>query len=273
MAARFQGLTISAKPSAQAAKAPIASFAGFRQVQGKGVALNMAPRAVRLSASRVVTKAGSHVAEPAKLSVKDTKGGDAGSETLALKVAGDTARSLVHRYLVLVRQNARSGNASTLTRSEVRGGGKKPYQQKGTGNARRGSQRTPLRPGGGVTFGPKPRDWSIKMNKKERRLAMATAIQSAAADMVVVEDLSGKIDGKTKTMVAALKAWGAGEKDHCLLITKDEIAEVKRAGGNIEKLKMNNCHGLSVYDVLRADKIMIEKSALAYLNDFYGATA
>jgi large subunit ribosomal protein L4 len=77
--------------------------------------------------------------------------------------------------------------------AEVRGGGRKPFKQKGTGNARAGSTRTPLKPGGGVIFGPKPKDWSIKMNKKERRLAMATALQSCAEDMIVVEDLSDKV--------------------------------------------------------------------------------
>lgn len=93
------------------------------------------------------------------------------------------------RYLVTVRQNARRGTACTKTRAEVRGGGRKPYAQKGTGNARMGSKRSPLLPGGGVIFGPRPRDWSIKMNKKEKRLAMATAIQSAADSITVVEDL------------------------------------------------------------------------------------
>jgi hypothetical protein len=98
----------------------------------------------------------------------------------------------------------RQGTASTLTRSDVRGGGKKPYKQKGTGNARRGSSTSPLFPGGGITFGPKPKDWSIKMNKKERRLALATALQSAAPDMLVVDAISS--DGK----VRPARCFGAG---------------------------------------------------------------
>ncbi len=93
------------------------------------------------------------------------------------------------------------GTASTLTRGEVRGGGRKPYKQKGTGNARQGTRRTPLRPGGGISFGPKPRDWTIGMNKKEKRLALATAIQSAAEDMIVVEDFASDF-GEIKKIVS-----------------------------------------------------------------------
>merc|ERR550537_595910 len=101
-------------------------------------------------------------------------------------------------------QNKRSGSANTRTRSEVRGGGKKPYTQKKTGNARRGTNRSPLRPGGGVLFGPKPRDWTINMSKKERRLAMATAIQNSSEIMTVVDafELS---ETKTQNMVKALQ--------------------------------------------------------------------
>ncbi|GBG00462.1 50S ribosomal protein L4, partial [Raphidocelis subcapitata] len=134
-------------------------------------------------------------AKPAKVPVKSADGAAAGEVELALGVAPpETAKGLVHRYLVYVQQNARQGTASTLTRGEVRGGGKKPYKQKGTGGARRGSNVSPLFPGGGITFGPKPKDWSIKMNKKERRLALATALQSAAPDMIVVDSVGS--DGK-----------------------------------------------------------------------------
>lgn len=111
-------------------------------------------------------------------------------------------------YLVHVRQNARQGNASTLTRREVSGGGRKPYKQKGSGNARRGSRRSPLMPGGGISFGPKPRDWSTNMNKKERKLALATALQSAACDMLVCDDFSVLDTVKTQALVAGLAAMG-----------------------------------------------------------------
>ena len=159
-------------------------------------------------------------ADVAKVSFE---GASAGTASLDLKTASpDVAKGLVHKYVVMVRQNARRGTASTLTKSEVRGGGRKPFKQKGTGNARAGSNRTPLKPGGGVVFGPKPKDWSIKMNKKERRLAMATAIQSAAAasSLIVVDSLAGAVP-KTKAMANALKSWGVAEGEKAYITTKD----------------------------------------------------
>lgn len=167
---------------------------------------------------------------------------------------------------------ASQGTASTLTRSEVRGGGRKPYRQKGTGNARRGSRRSPLMPGGGISFGPKPRDWSISMNKKERRLAMATALQSAAADIIVVEDFAGAFtEVKTAALLAKLRAVGADVSSRkTLLILNDANEQVYLSGRNLEFLAMNNANAVQVYDVLAADHIVIEKSALAYINEIYG---
>jgi large subunit ribosomal protein L4 len=138
-------------------------------------------------------------------------GESAGTATLDLKIARpEVAKGLVHKYVVMVRQNARRGTASTLTKAEVRGGGRKPFKQKGTGNARAGSTRTPLKPGGGVIFGPKPKDWSIKMNKKERRLAMATALQSCAEDMIVVDDLSDKVGAQSFGVLVESRCRGLG---------------------------------------------------------------
>jgi large subunit ribosomal protein L4 len=155
---------------------------------------------------------------------------------------------------------------------EVRGGGRQPNAQKGTGNARRGSTTSPLFPGGGVSFGPKPKDWSIKMNKKERRLALATALQSAAADIMVVDSFEGACsDKKTKTLLATLGKLGVSPERKTLIITKAANAELTLAGRNIEKLSMNTADAISVFDVLHADKIVIEKEALAHINKFYGA--
>ena len=195
----------------------------------------------------------------AEVSKVNFDGASAGTATLDVKVAKpDVAKGLVHKYVVMVRQNARRGTASTLTKSEVRGGGRKPFKQKGTGNARAGSTRTPLKPGGGVIFGPKPKDWSIKMNKKERRLAMATAIQSAAAAP------------KTKAMASALKSWGVAEGEKAYIITKDAPENVTLSTRNMAKVVQTDIKHLNVYDVLNADKVVIEESALAYINDFYG---
>ena len=150
----------------------------------------------------------------------------------------------------------------------MRGGGKKPYKQKGTGNARRGSNTSPLFPGGGVTFGPKPKDWSIKMNKKERRLALATALQSAAADTVVVESVSGG-DGKTKALVQALEKVGASADKKTLLVLANKDEAVLRAGRNVEKLAINTADALQVFEVLNADVVVFERAALAKVKELY----
>jgi large subunit ribosomal protein L4 len=208
----------------------------------------------------------------ATLPVRDTQGEDVGSAELSLKVAGDdTAKGLVHRYLVMARQNARSGTASTKTRAEVRGGGKKPYAQKGSGNARQGSKRTPLRPGGGVVFGPKPKDWGIKMNKKERRLALATALHSAAPSIITVRDLASQFTAgpKTRTLVDTLAKLGASPEEHTLLILNEQEDNVQISARNVEFVEVNFAQAVRVYDVLRADKIVVEEEALKYLQEFY----
>lgn len=122
--------------------------------------------------------------------VKNWQGEGVGEAALDLKVAKEeNASHIVHRALVRQMNNARQGTASSKTRSEVRGGGRKPWRQKGTGRARAGSIRSPLWRGGGVIFGPKPRSFSTKMNRKERRLALRTAFLSRSEDMIIVETL------------------------------------------------------------------------------------
>ena len=126
--------------------------------------------------------------------VKDWQGQEAGTASLDLKVASEAnAAHIVHRALTRQLANVRQGTASTKTRAEVRGGGRKPWRQKGTGRARAGSNRSPLWRGGGVIFGPKPRDYTIKMNRKERRLALRTALQSRLEDLVVVQDFAEQL--------------------------------------------------------------------------------
>eukprot|EP01023_Acetabularia_acetabulum_P005897 TRINITY_DN1242_c0_g1_i1.p2 TRINITY_DN1242_c0_g1~~TRINITY_DN1242_c0_g1_i1.p2 ORF type:complete len:306 (+),score=65.90 TRINITY_DN1242_c0_g1_i1:76-993(+) len=214
----------------------------------------------------------SRVAQATSIPVLGFDGSKVGDVNLALKIASsETAKAVVHRYVVYVQNAKRQGTASTLTRAEVRGGGAKPFKQKGTGSARQGSRRTPLKPGGGVIFGPKPRDWSEKMNKKERRLAVATALQSAADDIVVIEDLDGKFsERKTKLFVQKMREWGVDVfAEHTLLILNQPNEDVELSCRNIEKVTRNLATGLRGYDVLRADRIVIEKSALSYLQDCF----
>lgn len=157
----------------------------------------------------------------------------------------------------------------------MRGGGKKPFAQKGTGRARQGSSRTPLKPGGGVAFGPKPRDFSLGMNKKEKRLAIAAALQNAACDTTVVEDFDGELaDGPaTKELAAALKRWGVDwEREHALLITDDASDNAMLSARNISRVVQRPANQLNVYDVLRAHKIVVTKSALGKIEAQYGAS-
>eukprot|EP01025_Chloroclados_australasicus_P014127 TRINITY_DN1660_c0_g1_i1.p1 TRINITY_DN1660_c0_g1~~TRINITY_DN1660_c0_g1_i1.p1 ORF type:complete len:337 (+),score=37.10 TRINITY_DN1660_c0_g1_i1:80-1012(+) len=237
-----------------------------RQAVSRRLTFKVVSQAVAQSQSK------SRSAAPVSFPVLGFDGSKVGEESLSLRVASsETAKAVVHRYVVYVRNCMRAGTANTKTRSEVRGGGKKPYKQKGTGNARQGSRRTPLRPGGGVIFGPKPRDWSEKMNKKERRLAIATALQSAADDIVVIEDLDGKFtERKTKLFVQKMREWGVDVfAEHTLLIMNEPNQDVILSSRNVEKVTRNLARNLRGYDVLRADRIVIEKSALKYLQDFF----
>ncbi|CAK9227364.1 unnamed protein product [Sphagnum troendelagicum] len=208
------------------------------------------------------------------LPVLDFEGQKAGEVELDLRTARpETAKSVVHRGVITEMQNRRRGTASTLTRAEVRGGGRKPYKQKGSGKARQGSIRTPLRPGGGVIFGPKPKDWSIKINKKEKRLAISTALQSAAVNTIVVEDLDEKFTTpKTKEFIATLKRWGIQPNQHTLLFATNVSEPLLLSSRNVGTFKLLTPRSLNLYDVLRADKIILTKSAVEYLDATYGAS-
>ncbi|XVF19911.1 hypothetical protein REPUB_Repub11eG0152200 [Reevesia pubescens] len=195
-----------------------------------------------------------------------------GETYLDLKSAPpETARAVVHRAIITDQQNKRRGTASTLTRSEVRGGGKKPYPQKKTGRARRGSMRTPLRPGGGVTFGPKPRDWSIKINKKEKRLAISTALSSAAENTIVVEEFGDKFEKpKTKEFIEALKRWGLDPKQKSMFLMMEVPENVGKSSRNIGTLTMLTPRTLNLFDILNCDNLVLTPDAVDYLNGRYG---
>ncbi|CAI9106932.1 OLC1v1006181C1 [Oldenlandia corymbosa var. corymbosa] len=211
-------------------------------------------------------------AEAATLPVLSYEGTEVGSTTLNLKSAPlDTARAVVHRGIVTDLRNRRRGTASTLTRAEVRGGGIKPYPQKKTGRARRGSNRTPLRPGGGVIFGPKPKDWSAKINKKEKRLAISTAISSAVENAIVVEDFGDKFDKpKTKEFIALMKRLGLDPKEKSMFLMTEVSDNVILSSRNIGTLKMLTPRTLNLFDILDAEKLVFTKGAVEFLNARYG---
>ncbi len=204
--------------------------------------------------------------------IHDWQGKEAGEASLDLKVAKESsATDLVHRAVVRQLAHARQGTASTLTRAEVAGGGRKPYKQKGTGRARQGSIRTPLRPGGGVVFGPKPRSYNLAMNRKERRLALRTALMSRINDLIVVKGFGEGLEvPKTKEIVAGLGRLGIqpGAK---VLVVLDRPSEVMRKSvRNLEKVKLIAADQLNVFDLLHASSLVVSEEALAKIQEVYG---
>jgi len=205
--------------------------------------------------------------------VKNWQGEQVGEKSFDLRVAKEeTASHIVHRALVRQMTNARQGTASTKTRAEVRGGGRKPWRQKGTGRARAGSIRSPLWRGGGVIFGPKPRDYNLKMNRKERRLALRTAFASRIDDLIVVEEFGNEFQRpKTKELVQAIARWGSQPESNTLLILSERTENIYLSARNIEKLKLIAADQLNIYDLLRSDKIVITASALEKIQEVYSA--
>jgi large subunit ribosomal protein L4 len=204
--------------------------------------------------------------------IRDWQGKEAGKAALDLKVAKQSsATDLIHRAVVRQLANARQGTASTLTRAEVAGGGRKPYKQKGTGRARQGSIRTPLRPGGGVVFGPKPRSYTLTMNRKERRLALRTALMSRIDDIIVVQGFGVGLDTpKTKEITAALARLGIELGAKVLVVLDGASEAVRRSVRNLEKVKLIAADQLNVFDLLNANKLVVSEEALAKIQEVYG---
>ena len=204
--------------------------------------------------------------------VKNWQGEQVGQKSFDLRVAKEeSAAHVVHRALVRQMNNARQGNAHTKTRSEVRGGGRKPWRQKGTGRARAGSTRSPLLRGGGVIFGPRnSRVFNLKMNRKERRLALRTAFASRINDLIVVEEFASQLSRpKTKELMNAMARWGATAQEKVLLILSEPSENVYLSARNVEKLKLIAANQLNVYDLLHADKIVVSAPALEKIQEVY----
>ena len=200
-------------------------------------------------------------------------GKKAGNDSIDLKVAKETSSAdLIHRAVLRQLANKRQGTASTLTRSEVRGGGRKPYKQKGTGRARQGSIRTPLRPGGGVIFGPKPRSYNLDMNRKERRLALRTALMSRIADIKTVEDFGSTLNQpKTSEIINGLSRLGIEKTEKVLVILDNPSDVIKKSINNIEKVKLIAADQLNVFDILNANKLVIGQSAINKIQEVYAS--
>ncbi|MBS7390036.1 MAG: 50S ribosomal protein L4 [Ruminococcus sp.] len=176
--------------------------------------------------------------------------------------------SAMHLMVVSYLAAQRQGTQSTLTRSEVSGGGKKPWRQKGTGRARQGSTRSPQWTHGGIALGPKPREYGIDVNKKVKRLAMKSALSSKVAEneMIVVDSLA--MDAiKTKEMAGVLSAINAGKKTLIVLPEKDDV--VYRSARNIAGAKVSLVNTLNVYDILNCNTIVVVKDAVSKIEEVY----
>ena len=169
-------------------------------------------------------------------------------------------KKVLYDAVILTRACLRQGTHDTKTRAEVRGGGRKPWRQKGTGHARQGSIRAVQWRGGGIAFGPTPRDYSIKMNRKERRLALLSALSTKASDMVVVEDIKLKTP-KTKDMVAILKDLKL-DRTNTLIIVSELDENIILASRNLENVVLIEASEINVLDLIAADKILTTEEAL-----------
>lgn len=176
--------------------------------------------------------------------------------------------SAMHLCVVAYLANQRQGTQSTLTRAEVRGGGKKPWRQKGSGRARQGSIRSPQWTHGGIALGPKPREYGKTVNKKVRRLAMKSALSSkvAAEELIVLDSLEMN-EIKTKEVVSVLKALETGKKVLIVLLEKNET--VYRSARNIKGVKTTLVSTLNVYDILNCDSLVVLKDAVSKIEEVY----
>lgn len=203
------------------------------------------------------------------ISVFDMTGNKVSETELSEAVFGITPNEAVmHAMVVNYLANQRQGTQSTLTRTEVRGGGRKPWRQKGTGHARQGSIRAPQWYHGGVALGPKPRSYIYTLNKKVRRLAMKSALSTKVLDnnFIVLDALTLE-NYKTKTVVEMLKALNVDGK--ALIVTAEADQKIVKSAANIPGVKTAAVNTLNVYDILNYDKFIIVKNAIGKIEEVY----
>ena len=221
--------------------------------------------------------------------VYDMSGGDAGTKELSDNIFdAEINKALLHSAVRTYLLNQRLGTHSTLTRAEVRGGGAKPWRQKGTGRARQGSKRSPQWTHGGIAFGPKPRSYRISMNKKARRAALKSALTSKvqSGELVVVNDIA--IDEfKTKPVINMLKSLGYEKKvekkikykkdetavktvtQKVLIVVEDHNDKLIKSASNIPGVKTAMANNLNVYDILNCDKFIVSSKAVDKIEEVY----
>lgn len=204
-----------------------------------------------------------------KVAVYDMLGTQVGEIDLNDKVFGiEPNEAVMQQFVKMQLANKRQGTASTKTRAEVRGGGKKPWKQKGTGRARVGSSRNPVWRGGGIAFGPKPRDYSYKLPRKVRRLALKSALSSKALDSnIIVVDVLTFEEPRTKLMIETLGLLKAGKKT--LVITADNDVNVYKSARNIPGVKSLKVDYMNVFDVLKYETLLMTRDAVARVEEVF----
>ena len=203
------------------------------------------------------------------MKVVDMAGKEVGEITLSDKVFGrEVSEAVLHTAVRAFLMNQRQGTQSTLTRTEVSGGGKKPWKQKGTGHARQGSTRSPQWTHGGVALGPKPRSYRVTLNKATKRAALFSALSSKVqnGEMIVVDSITAT-EYKTKNMVAMLSALGAAKKALIVLPEVDDC--VIKSCANIEGVATTQWNTINVYDILNCDTLIVAKDAVAKIEEVY----
>lgn len=202
-----------------------------------------------------------------EIAVVNSEGAEVGKVDLSSNIF-DVKPSVpaMHSAVVAHLANLRTGTSSTLTRGKVRGGGRKPFRQKGTGRARQGSTRSPIHPGGGIVFGPHPRDYDKHIPKKMRRLAIKSAFAARLADdaIIIIEDLKQDVIS-TKTLINTLMKMGAAGKTLLVIHETDEI--IKRSAKNVPWITLRIAPSVSTYDLLDAEKILMTKDALSKIEE------
>lgn len=204
-----------------------------------------------------------------KIALYDMRGTQVGEIELNDQVFGiEPNEAVVHQFVKMQLANKRVGTASTKTRAEVRGGGKKPWKQKGTGRARVGSTRNPVWKGGGIAFGPKPRDYSYRLPRKVRRLALKSVLSSKVLDSnIIVVDALTFDETKTKLMIETLELLKAGAKT--LVVTVDGDVNVYKSARNIPGVKSLKVDYINVFDVLHHDTLLMTKDAVARVEEVF----
>jgi large subunit ribosomal protein L4 len=192
------------------------------------------------------------------------------SNELKLNVLEESGNYLLHRDLIRHLAAQKQGTVSTKTRSEVRGGGRKPWRQKGTGRARAGSNRSPLWKGGGVIFGPKPKTVHLKLNKKERQLALQTLLYNKKNNLLVIENLEEKItEPKTKAFLKVCQDCSIDLNQKVLVIVSKKTAVLKLATQNVQNIELILASNLNTLSLLKAKQIILTQPAINYIKEIY----